>query len=47
MQVDVITNGKGLMGPYGGNLPVRDRWAIVAYIRAMQVAVEQGKVSVQ
>ena len=44
---DVITNGKGLMGPYGGNLPVRDRWAIVAYIRAMQVAVEQGNVSVQ
>lgn len=44
---DVITNGKGLMGPYGGNLTVRDRWAIVAYIRAMQVAVKEGNVTVQ
>jgi mono/diheme cytochrome c family protein len=44
---DVMTNGKGLMGPYGGNLVLRDRWAIVAYIRAMQVAVKEGKVTVQ
>jgi mono/diheme cytochrome c family protein len=44
---DVITNGKGLMGSYGGNLTVRDRWAIVAYIRALQVAVKEGNVSVQ
>ena len=44
---DVITNGKGLMGPYGGNLTVQDRWAIVAYIRAMQVAVKEGNVPVQ
>ena len=44
---DVITNGKGLMGPYGGNLTVQDRWAIVAYIRAMQVAVKENNVSVQ
>jgi mono/diheme cytochrome c family protein len=44
---DVIANGKGLMGPYGGNLTVRDRWAIVAYIRALQVAVKEGNVSVQ
>jgi mono/diheme cytochrome c family protein len=35
---DTITNGKGLMGPYGGTIPVRDRWAIVAYVRAMQLA---------
>jgi mono/diheme cytochrome c family protein len=35
---DVISNGKGLMGPYKGVIPVRDRWAIVAYIRAMQMA---------
>jgi mono/diheme cytochrome c family protein len=35
---DVISNGKGLMGPYKGVIPVRDRWAIVAYIRAMQLA---------
>lgn len=44
---DVITNGKGLMGSYGGNLTVRDRWAIVSYIRALQVAVKEGNVSVQ
>ncbi len=44
---DVITNGKGLMGSYGGNLTVRDRWAIVAYIRALQVAVKEGNVTVQ
>jgi mono/diheme cytochrome c family protein len=37
---DVITNGKGLMGPIKGNIPVRDRWAIVAYIKAMQVAAQ-------
>lgn len=36
---DVITNGKGLMGAYGSTLPVRDRWAIVAYLRAVQAAV--------
>jgi len=35
---DVITNGKGNMGGYGYNIPVRDRWAIVSYIRNMQNA---------
>jgi mono/diheme cytochrome c family protein len=35
---DTITNGKGLMGPYGGAVPVRDRWAIIAYIRTLQTA---------
>lgn len=44
---DVITHGKGLMGSYGGNIAVQDRWAIVAYIRAMQVAVKENNVSVQ
>ncbi len=44
---DAITNGKGLMGSYGGNLTIRDRWAIVAYIRALQVAVKEGNVTVQ
>jgi mono/diheme cytochrome c family protein len=44
---DVMTNGKGLMGPYGANLTIRDRWAIVSYIRAMQHAVKAGNVSVQ
>lgn len=33
-----ITHGKGLMGPYRGVLSVQDRWAIVAYVRALQAA---------
>jgi mono/diheme cytochrome c family protein len=32
----VITHGQGLMSGYGANIPVRDRWAIVAYLRALQ-----------
>jgi len=35
---EVITNGKGSMGAYKHNLPVRDRWAIVAYLRALQAS---------
>jgi mono/diheme cytochrome c family protein len=31
----VITNGKGRMMPYGPQTKVRDRWAIVAYLRAL------------
>jgi mono/diheme cytochrome c family protein len=44
---DVITNGKGLMGGYGGNITVRDRWAIVAYIRALQTAAKEAGVTLQ
>jgi mono/diheme cytochrome c family protein len=32
---DVISNGKGRMMAYGPQIKVRDRWAIVAYIRAL------------
>ena len=35
---DTITNGKNLMGGYGSVLDVRDRWAVVAYVRALQLA---------
>jgi hypothetical protein len=31
----VITSGKGRMMPYAAQIKVRDRWAIVAYIRAL------------
>ncbi len=31
-----MTNGKGLMGSYKGIITVQDRWAIVAYVRALQ-----------
>src|SRR6185312_6286386 len=33
---DVITNGYGAMLNYSQQIQVRDRWAIVAYIRALQ-----------
>jgi mono/diheme cytochrome c family protein len=35
---DVITNGYGVMFPYGSRVAPRDRWAIVAYVRALQLA---------
>jgi cytochrome c5 len=35
---DVMTNGFGAMPPYGTMIPTRDRWAIVAYIRALQLS---------
>jgi mono/diheme cytochrome c family protein len=35
---DTITNGYGVMFPYGGRVPPADRWAIVAYVRALQYA---------
>ena len=35
---EVITMGKGQMGGYGANIPVRDRWAIIAYIHTLQAA---------
>jgi hypothetical protein len=33
---DVITNGYGAMTEYAYRIPVRDRWAIAAYLRALQ-----------
>jgi hypothetical protein len=35
---DVITNGFGVMYAYGSRVPPRDRWAIIAYIRALQLS---------
>jgi mono/diheme cytochrome c family protein len=35
---DVITNGQGKMNSYASQIPVADRWAIVAYIRALQIS---------
>jgi mono/diheme cytochrome c family protein len=35
---DVITNGYGAMYSYASRVPPRDRWAMVAYIRALQLA---------
>jgi mono/diheme cytochrome c family protein len=33
---DVITRGMGAMPDYASQIPVSDRWAIVAYIRVLQ-----------
>ena len=33
---DIITNGSGLMPAYKWPIPPDDRWAIVAYVRALQ-----------
>ena len=35
---DVMTNGWGKMNSYSGQIPVADRWAIVAHIRALQLS---------
>ena len=35
---DAITNGWGAMPPYAEQIVVQDRWAIIAYIRALQAS---------
>ena len=35
---DVITNGIGRMPPYEGQTTTADRWAIVAYVQALQLS---------
>ena len=35
---DVATRGFGQMPGYAAQVPVRDRWAIVAYVRALQLS---------
>jgi hypothetical protein len=32
----VISNGWGAMPSYAQQIPVQDRWAIIAYVRALQ-----------
>ena len=36
--IDVITNGYGVMYSYADRVAPADRWAIVAYIRALQLS---------
>jgi mono/diheme cytochrome c family protein len=33
---NTITHGKNLMGAYGANVTVEDRWAIIYYVRALE-----------
>ena len=35
---NTITNGKGQMNPYADKLKPADRWAVIAYVRALQRA---------
>lgn len=40
---EVITNGFGAMPDHAAQVPVRDRWAITAYIRALQKSVRPAE----
>jgi mono/diheme cytochrome c family protein len=35
---DAITNGHGAMYSYAARVAPRDRWAIIAYVRALQLS---------
>ncbi len=35
---NTITYGKNTMGPYGANVTIDDRWAVIAYVRALQLS---------
>jgi mono/diheme cytochrome c family protein len=35
---DVITNGFGAMPDYASQIRAEDRWAIIAYVRALQLS---------
>jgi hypothetical protein len=35
---NTITNGKNLMGPYADKLDVTDRWAVISYVRALELS---------
>ena len=37
---DVITNGFGAMPDYAAQIHPADRWAIVAYVRALQLSAK-------
>ena len=38
---DAITNGWGSMPAYAPQIPPRDRWAIIAYVRALQLSQQK------
>ena len=39
---EIITMGRARMGAYGGAIPAADRWAIIAYVRALQNATKEA-----
>jgi mono/diheme cytochrome c family protein len=40
---DAITNGWGAMPAYAPQIPVQDRWAIIAYVRALQLSQQNAQ----
>jgi len=42
---EIIKNGRGKMFPYGSRVAAADRWAVIAYMRAMQT--QNGAVNAQ
>ena len=40
---DAVTNGWGAMPSYAPQIPAQDRWAIIAYIRALQLSQQNPK----
>ncbi len=41
---DAITNGWGAMPSYATQIPAEDRWAIIAYVRALQLSQQKQEV---
>ena len=37
---DVIVNGRGTMGQQGRDLPLYDRWAVIAYVKMLQASAK-------
>jgi hypothetical protein len=35
---NTISHGKNLMGAYAAQIPIEDRWAVIAYLRALQLS---------
>jgi len=44
---DAITNGWGVMPAYAPQIPAQDRWAIIAYIRALQLSQQSQQSQTQ
>jgi mono/diheme cytochrome c family protein len=41
--LDAISNGKGVMYSFSDRVAPEDRWAIVAYMRALQLAFDGSR----
>ena len=44
---DAVTNGWGVMPAYASQIPAQDRWAIIAYIRALQLSQQSQQPGTQ